>query len=200
MGSKVSKYVHLMFLCICTQRSCVHYSHGIDVKAKKRAGKRLTSPASSRENLGSRTFGTETGSKSVVSGKGGKYSPSELGSVVAGGRSDRSELAGMDDEARAEMEELLALKQVDSNLLSVPPLLLCYALTSVDLQEAALQARGRLWWREPLDDGGELVERYAVLSKGRLDLYANEEVRCIDFSTCAYCSLSNRLCCSLIGL
>jgi hypothetical protein len=43
-------------------------------------------------------------------------------------------------------------------------------------QEAALQARGRLWWRESLDDGGELVERYAVLSKGRLDLYDSEEV------------------------
>ena len=38
------------------------------------------------------------------------------------------------------------------------------------------KARGRLWWREPIDDGGELVECYAVIDRGRLDIYSSEEV------------------------
>ena len=45
-----------------------------------------------------------------------------------------------------------------------------------DVQEAATMARGRLWWRHALDDGGELEEHYIVLSKGLVDVYASEEV------------------------
>eukprot|EP00602_Paraphysomonas_sp_CaronLab_P001627 CAMPEP_0185031762 /NCGR_PEP_ID=MMETSP1103-20130426/19397_1 /TAXON_ID=36769 /ORGANISM="Paraphysomonas bandaiensis, Strain Caron Lab Isolate" /LENGTH=373 /DNA_ID=CAMNT_0027567399 /DNA_START=195 /DNA_END=1316 /DNA_ORIENTATION=- len=42
-------------------------------------------------------------------------------------------------------------------------------------KEAMSKARGRLWWREPIDDGGELVECYAVIDRGRLDIYSSEE-------------------------
>jgi len=48
---------------------------------------------------------------------------------------------------------------------------------TVSQQEASrTRARGMLWWRQPLSDGGKLLCRYAVLERGMLDLYKSEKV------------------------
>jgi hypothetical protein len=80
-----------------------------------RRGKNAAAAVSAREGRGTtadpKARGKDGGSgmSSVGGGKPSQFSPSELGSVVAGGRVG---MEGLDDVSRAAMEELATLKQV----------------------------------------------------------------------------------------
>jgi hypothetical protein len=49
-----------------------------------------------------------------------------------------------------------------------------------------------LWWRQPLEEGGQLICRYGVLDRGKLDLYSSEEVGSLPLSPSQSLSLPPR--------
>ena len=51
-------------------------------------------------------------------------------------------------------------------------------------ERTQLKARGILYIREPISEGGELKQRYGVLEKGKFDYYSSEEVSSCGCSMC----------------
>lgn len=47
---------------------------------------------------------------------------------------------------------------------------------SFHLQRIKIKAKGLIWKRLPLEEGGNFKKCYAVMEKGKMDFYASERV------------------------